>query len=295
MKFGSVDNPEDIDFTLPPDPPETSKVLSGNGKGTPDVYVGCAKWNRQELKNFYPRGTKDELTYYATQLNAVELNATFYRNFPPRQVSDWYEKVPDHFRFFPKVNRQISHRKWLNNIKKTKEDFLNSVVHFKDKLGTIFLQLRSDFSPKHFDRVQKFVENWSPELSLAVEFRHPDWYNDPETADKLYDLLEEHDVANVIVDTAGRRDLMHMRLTNNNAFIRYVGANHKSDYARLNDWVDRLKTWTDEGLDHIHFFIHQNEEKASPYLAAHFIKKMNEQVGTDLHVPNLNGDQPDLF
>lgn len=295
MKFGRVDNPNDIDFTLPPDPPETSKLLSSNGNGMPEVYVGCAKWNRKDLKGLYPRGTKDELAYYSTQFNSVELNATFYRNFPPKQVGKWYEKVPEHFKFFPKVNRQISHRKWLNNLKGTREDFLDSVVHLKDKLGTIFLQLRSDFSPKHFDRVEKFIENWSPELQLAVEFRHPDWYNDPETAKKLYELLQEHDVANVIVDTAGRRDLLHMRLTNNNAFIRYVGANHKSDYARLDDWVQRLKTWTAEGLDNIQFFIHQNEEKASPYLATHFIKKMNEEVGTDLHVPNLNGDQPDLF
>ena len=40
-------------------------------------------------------------------------------------------------------------------------------------------------------------------------------------------------ISNVIVDTAGRRDLMHMRLTNPTAFVRYVGANHESDYTRL--------------------------------------------------------------
>jgi len=25
------------------------------------MFVGCAKWNRADLKEFYPRGTKDEL------------------------------------------------------------------------------------------------------------------------------------------------------------------------------------------------------------------------------------------
>jgi uncharacterized protein YecE (DUF72 family) len=47
------------------------------------VCIGCAKWNRSDLKGFYPRGTKDELTYYSLKLNSVELNATFY------SIPDW--------------------------------------------------------------------------------------------------------------------------------------------------------------------------------------------------------------
>ncbi|REL33240.1 DUF72 domain-containing protein [Rhodohalobacter sp. SW132] len=298
MKFGSTDNPEGIDFSLPDDHPGTAGVLSARKKeGIPSVYVGCAKWNRQELKNFYPRGTKDELEYYATQFNAIELNATFYRNFPEEQVQEWYEKTPEDFRFFPKVYQTISHRRWLNNIEGDIEEFFDSIVHFKEKLGTVFLQLRGNFSPKHFGRVKNFFELWPGDVPLAVEFRHTDWFNDPEIAKELYALLEENNAANVIVDTAGRRDLLHMRLTNNEAFIRYVGANHKTDYSRLDDWASRLKTWTDQGLQNIHFFVHQNEEKESPALAAHFIKALNRDIGTDLTLPgNSNGgDQTSLF
>ena len=79
MKFGKVEQPELIDFTLPTDHPDTAVVLAKNSnKENLNVYVGCAKWNRQDLKNFYPRGTKDELVYYASQFNSIELNATFY-------------------------------------------------------------------------------------------------------------------------------------------------------------------------------------------------------------------------
>ena len=75
MKFGKVENPELIDFTLPKDHPDTQVVLNRDGKKSPlNVYVGCAKWNRQDLKNFYPRGTKDELEYYSSQFNCIELN-----------------------------------------------------------------------------------------------------------------------------------------------------------------------------------------------------------------------------
>ncbi len=295
MKFGSVDNPKELTLNLPDDHPETKRVLSEHKNGKPDIYVGCAKWNRSELKNFYPRGTKDELTYYATQFNAIELNATHYRNFPEDTINDWYEKTPDDFKFFPKVYRLISHLKWLKDIDEPVQEYLDSVVHFRDKLGTIFLQVRDNFAPKFFDRVESFVELWPEDIPLAMEFRHPDWFNDEKVANDLYQLLEENGIANVISDTAGYRELLHMRLTNEEAFIRYVGANAASDYDRLDEWVDRLKKWQDQGIQKIHFFVHQNEEKASPKLAAHFIKELNSKLGSDLKVPKVDDEQGDLF
>lgn len=290
MKFGSVEDPGKIDFSLPVSHPGTAGFLSNNkSNGKTSVYVGCAKWNRKELKGFYPRGTKDELEYYSSQFNAIELNATFYRYFTREQITAWHEKVPEGFRFFPKVHQDVSHRKWMNDIDQPLENFFNSVVNFKEKLGTVFLQLRDNFSPKHFDRVRNFIESWPGDISLAVEFRHTGWFNDPKVADELYQLLEENNIANVIADTAGRRDLLHMRLTNNEAFIRYVGSNHKTDYTRLDEWVERLKLWREQGLQNIHFFVHQNEEKESPVLAAYFIKKLNKEIGCKLKIPALPG------
>ncbi|WP_138431080.1 DUF72 domain-containing protein [Fodinibius saliphilus] len=298
MKFGTVDDPGQIDFALPKDHPETKIVLNENGNSAdPDIYVGCAKWNRKDLKGFYPKGTSDELTYYSRQFNCVELNATFYNIFDEDQVKKWHDRVPGNFKFFPKVNRYISHLKWLNGIEKRTDDFIDSIVHFKKKLGTVFLQLRGNFKPKFFDRVQNFVEYWPEGIPLAVEFRHPDWFDDKSIADELYALFEENNVANVITDTAGRRDLLHMRLTSNEAFIRYVGANHPTDVPRLDEWVERLKIWYEQGLENIYFFVHQNKEKKSPELAAHFINELNKELNTELDLPDVNGngDQGKLF
>lgn len=296
MKFGSADNPGQLNLSLPVDAPGTKQILSTTGKTqTPELYTGCAKWNRQELKNFYPRGTKDELEYYGTQFNAVELNATFYRIFDADQIQQWHDRVPEDFKFFPKANRYISHLKWLNGVEERTDEFIDSVVHFKEKLGTVFLQFRGNFKPKYFDRVQNFIEYWPDGVPLAVEFRHPDWFDDEIVADELYALLEENNVANLIVDTAGRRDLLHMRLTNNEVFVRYVGANHPTDVTRLDEWVNRLKEWNEQGLYKIHFFVHQNKEEKSPVLAAHFIQKMNEATGTELKIPDCAKEQGDLF
>src|SRR5699024_5359357 len=143
-----------------------------------DALPICSKWNSEDLSNFYPKGTSDELKYYGKQFNGIELNATFYNTFGEEQVSRWRSKVPDNFKFFPKVNRYISHLKWLNNIESSTDKFIDSVVHFREKLGTIFLQLRAKFRPKFFGRVQHFVEYWPDGIPLAIELRHPDWFSE---------------------------------------------------------------------------------------------------------------------
>jgi uncharacterized protein YecE (DUF72 family) len=97
--------------------------------------------------------------------------------------------------------------------------------------------------------------------------------------------LETHGKTNIIVDTAGRRDMLHMRLTSSTAFVRYVGANHSSDYPRLDEWLQRIKTWKAQGLQELYFFVHQNIELESPLLSAYFIQKLNEEFGTALKVP----------
>ncbi|WP_460218890.1 DUF72 domain-containing protein [Psychroserpens sp. MEBiC05023] len=287
MKFGSVDNPQDLDLSLPHDHIDTARVLEQvKDDNVPELYVGCAKWNRADLKGFYPRGTKDELVYYSNQFNSIELNATFYRIFPAEQFSKWYDKTPDGFKFFPKLNQEISHWKRLNDVQSVVEDYLYNARHLKEKLGTIFLQMHSNFTPKDFDRVVHFIEQWPKEVPLAVEFRHTNWYNDDVVSNQLYNLLESNNISNVIVDTAGRRDLMHMRLTNPRVFVRYVGANHPSDYDRLDEWVLRLNEWQEQGIKEVDFFIHQNIEKESPLLSAYFIKKLNAELGCDLKIPN---------
>lgn len=299
MKFGKVENPETIDFSLPEDHPDTAVVLSGykDDKKSMSTYVGCAKWNKQDLKNFYPRGTKDELEYYSNQFNCIELNATFYRNFSADQFEKWYEKVPAGFKFFPKVNQVISHRKRLLDFEVPLEEYLDGVVHLKEKLGTVFLQMHNNFAPKDFNRVDQFIKSWPKEIPLAVEFRHSDWFNDKKVADELYHLLKENNVANILVDTAGRRDIMHMRLTNDEAFIRYVGANHESDYSRLDAWVERIREWKEQGLKHLHFFVHQNMEVESPLLSAYFINKLNDSGLATLKIPStlINEGQKNLF
>lgn len=297
MQFGKVTNPSSVDFTLPKDHPTVKQLLDRNKRDAdlPNIYVGCAKWNKNDLKNFYPKGVKDELAYYAAQFNAIEFNASFYRFFPPEQYAKWSNKTSEHFRFFPKIHQNISHFNQLREVQQWIVPYVDAVVALDEKLGTVFLQLHQNFDTKHIDRIQVFVEQWPSHIPLAVEFRHASWHTNEVVVQTLGELFEQNNVSHIITDTAGRRDLLHMRLTNATAFVRYVGANHTSDYSRLDDWIVRLNEWQKMGLQNIYFFIHQNMEEESPLLAAYFIKKLNQAMGCQLKIPQVVNQQQRLF
>lgn len=287
MKFGQVEDPSNIDFTLPSDHPKTGKILKQSSKNNFDISIGCAKWNKTDLKGFYPKGTKDELTYYATQFNSIELNATFYGMPSAEQVQTWREKTPEDFKFFPKITNTVSHFRRLNNITDAVTQFATAVMNFEEKLGMVFLQLHDNFKPKDYDRLEKFVQDWPREIPLAIELRNNEWFADEEIFNTTCELFEKYDITNIIVDTAGRRDMLHMRLTTPVAFVRYVGANAESDYTRLDDWIERITIWKEEGLEKLYFFVHQNIEKASPLLSTYFIEKVNKEFGTEIKIPEM--------
>jgi len=284
MIFGKVEDPSIVDFTLPADHAGTRKALR-QSKKNPQIYVGCAKWNRTDLKGFYPRGTKDELTYYSTQFNSIELNTTFYRIPDVQLVETWRDKTPEDFKFFPKITNTISHYKRLKEVRSLVDEFCLNVSHFEEKLGMVFLQLHDNFTHKDFDRLKEFITSFPVGIPLAVELRNYSWFNDEQISTELYSFLEEKGITNIIVDTAGRRDLLHMRLTTSTAFIRYVGANHPSDYTRLDDWVERAGNWFENGLENLYFFVHQNIEKESPLLSTYFIQKLNEKLHLQIRGP----------
>ncbi|MXV38110.1 DUF72 domain-containing protein [Flavobacteriaceae bacterium Ap0902] len=300
MKFGKIDVLNGIDFSLPPDHPETANILKQNASGDslPDVYVGCAKWNKQDLKNFYPRGTKDELAYYATQFNAIEMNAGFYRIFPKEQFEKWAYKVTPGFKFFPKIYQGISHWKRLQNAENYVEENINAILRLEAHLGMPFIQMHQNFSPKpeNVETLENFIQNvWPAKFPLAFELRHEDWFNNPPLTDEVFNLFEKNQITNIITDTAGRRDMLHMRLTTRAAFIRYVGSNDKIlDYKRAEKWTQRIKQWSDLGIQKVFFFVHQHKEEESVAIAKFFIEKLNDVLGTELKVPLLKEDTPKL-
>lgn len=170
-------------------------------------------------------------------------------------------------------------------VKEKVESFTTSIQAFENKLGMTFLQLHDNYMPKDINRLEEFLYEFPKNVPLAIEVRNEEWFSDTTIFNAYCNLLQSYQATNIIVDTAGRRDMLHMRLTSDTAFIRYVGANHDSDYERLNDWIEHIKTWRNAGLQKLYFFIHQNVEVESPLFATHFIKQLNANFGLKLRYP----------
>ena len=299
MDFGKLPNIEKADFTLPPDSAANKELLNKKDYKKTNVYVGCAKWGRKEwVGKIYPPKTKekDYLSYYVKQFDCIELNATHYRIHEADVIKGWASKAGNDFKFCPKFPQLISHLKRLRDCERLTEDFYNSISHFKNKLGVCFLQLPPNFAPKSFPQLKTYLESLPKSPEVCLELRHPDWFNDKGVYDETFDLLKGLKMGSVITDTSGRRDLVHMRLSNKTAFIRFVGNNlHPSDYTRVDDWVKRLKKWISSGLETLYFMMHQHEEIDSPELCSYVIKQMNKQCKLKLKEPRFVNEQGKLF
>ena len=293
MDFGRVDKSllDTIDFSLPPDHKQTKNILSQQRKIVkPEIYVGCAKWGRADwVGKIYPKGTKASnfLDEYAKQFNCIEFNAMYYGLPSVQQIRTWKSKVGKGFKFCPKFTNIITHEKRLKNIEPELNAFLETIHEFGDHLGPVFFMPHPQMGPKQLTTIVSFLESLPKDIDVFVEFRHEEWFQKT-NADIVFPILEKLKKGSVITDTAGRRDCLHMRLTTSEAFIRFVGNSlHKSDYERIDDWVERIKKWLDEGLQKCYFFVHQHEELYSPELSKYTIEQINAKCGTSIQVPKF--------
>jgi uncharacterized protein YecE (DUF72 family) len=301
MDFGRVPENElnKIDFSLPKEPAMNKLVVKGKKAKDPEVYIGCAKWGRKEwIGKIYPKGTKEAnfLDEYVKHYNSIELNASHYKLYKPADLQKWIDKVKDKdFKFSPKVYQGISHFGSFKDKQFLTDTFLKSIVTFGKHLGPIFLQVSDKFGPKRKDELFEYLATLPKDVQFFLEVRHPDWFIKP-VSEELFQKLKQLKIGAVITDTAGRRDCCHMNLTIPKTFIRFVGNSlHKTDFPRIDAWVDRMKYWLNNGIEEINFFMHMHDEATSPELTVYLVEKMNKACGLKLTPPKFVGGQPKLF
>lgn len=305
MDFGKVapDKVETIDFTLPPDSAFTKDTLAKAGKtGKSRIYVGCAKWGRKEwVGKIYPKGTKETafLDHYVKHFNSIELNATHYQIYGEDTIGKWAAKAGNRdFLFCPKLPQLISHYSNLisPDAQANTDRYLKGIMAFGKHLGPVFFQISESFSPAKKANLYTYLKSLPRNVSFFLELRHPEWFSDAGLRREWLYLLRELSIGAVITDTTGRRDCAHMELTVPDTFVRFVGNNlHPTDYTRIDEWVERICQWLENGLQNLYFFMHQHDEKDSPELCNYVIEKLNKRCGTGLEPVRFIGQENTLF
>jgi uncharacterized protein YecE (DUF72 family) len=169
-------------------------------------YLGCPGWGVPTwVGRLFPSGTRPSefLERYAQVFNSVEGNTTFYALPRPETVARWRDQVPAEFRFCFKFPREVSHDRLLIDCAAELAAFIDRVAVLGDKLGTLMLQLPPRFDGSLLPRLRRFLAGLPGGLDYAVELRHEAFFRDGADQTAALELLREHRVDLVTMDTRG--------------------------------------------------------------------------------------------
>jgi uncharacterized protein YecE (DUF72 family) len=168
----------------------------------PNLFVGTSGWSYPTWKPaFYPAGVPARafLSYYASQLTAVEVNYTFRALPTASQIENWMASVPAGFRFSFKAPQRITHFARLRDCEPLVAAFLNSIAATRaGNLGPLLFQLPPNFQADR-DLLTRFLglpAFQHAHLQLAFEFRNKSWF-----ADEIFAVLRDHNAALCVAES----------------------------------------------------------------------------------------------
>ena len=236
-----------------------------------DVRIGVSGWTYRPWRgNFYPATLvqKRELSYAASQFNALEINGTFYGMQAPKAFRKWAEAVPEGFVFAVKGPRYLTHMLKLKNPEPPLANFFASgPLVMGEKLGPVLWQFpeRFRFDAERIEAFFRLLPRDTEEAAAlahrhdhrlrapadygdgtrravrhAMEIRHES-FRDPD----FVALLRKYDVALVCADTVDWPLLMDV--TTDFVYCRLHGSVelYNSGYSdgELDIWAERVRHW----------------------------------------------------
>jgi uncharacterized protein YecE (DUF72 family) len=218
------------------------------------LYLGTSAFTAAGWQGtFYPPGIKsgEQLSYYATRFQTVEVNSTLYGTPRVETVKAWYEKTPPDFIFAVKSPNVVTHEKVLVDCDAQWREFLTTMEHLREKLGPVLLQF-SHFNKTIFKdegeflaRLRPFLEKLPEDHRFAVEIRNPEWMNAT-----FAETLREHRVALAMVDQSWMPRPWEITekfdlITADFAYVRWLG-DRKGIEAKTKQWDKTIVDRRDE-------------------------------------------------
>ncbi len=211
-------------------------------------HIGTSGWSYDHWHGpFYPAGLPpaERLAHYARRLASVEIDNAFYQLPSEDTLVRWREAVPAGFVFATKASRYITHMKKLMDPADNVPRFVERMETLGDKLGPILFQLPPRWH-RNIERLERFLDALDHRHRWAFELRDHSWIDDSVLA-----LLESRNTAFCIYELDGY--LSPAQVTADFVYVRLHGPDgaYRGSYddAALDHWADRIRAWTERGLD----------------------------------------------
>jgi uncharacterized protein YecE (DUF72 family) len=224
-----------------------------------NLFAGTSGFAYPSWKpDFYPAKlpAKDFLKYYATRLNAVEINYTFRQLPKTTTLENWINATPEGFTFVCKAHQRITHILRLRESEFT-EVFFKAIdpLRASRRLGPVLFQLAPNLRAD-LPTLTAFVEKLPKDIRCAFEFRNESWL-----IDEVYRLFEKHGIALCLAES----DKFEVPEVVTAGFV-YVRL-RKEDYSpeERAEVADRVRGMLAGGRDVYVFFKHEDTPAGAVY------------------------------
>ena len=223
----------------------TSALL--DGRIQPGSLLSIPRsWRRRNFLNFY-----------ASKLNAVEVNYTFRQLVKETTIQNWIADTPEHFRFTIKAHQVLTHIKRLKSAEEFLRRFIGTLEGLEraGRLGPLLFQLPPNFKADQAV-LAEFLTILPRTVRASFEFRHESWFTDA-----TWDTLRERNIALCVAETE-ERDTPDI-VTADYAYYRY----RKPTYTKeeRNHMVARIGEHLVAGRDVFAYFKHEETPEGVLY------------------------------
>jgi len=239
------------------------------------LYVGTSGWAYPTWKPaFYPEklAQKKFLNFYASKLNAVEVNYTFRQLVKETTVQNWIAETPPHFRFTIKAHQVLTHIKRLKSTEEFLQRFLGTLESLEraGRLGPLLFQLPPNFKADQAV-LQEFLKSLPRTVRAAIEFRHESWFSNSTFSDSTFSnstfsdatwqTLRERNIALCVAETE-TRDTPDV-VTADYAYYRYRKPTYTAEERKA--MVTRMQEHLANGRDVYAYFKHEETPEGALY------------------------------
>lgn len=227
------------------------------------VHVGTSGWSYLHWEGvLYAPGAppRSRLATYTGAFGTVELNASFYRWPTDRAFASWNHRLPEGFVMSVKAPRGLTHGRRLYAPEVWVDRLVRSWHELRDRRGVLLVQL-GPHQARDDARLDYFLGRLPAWMRVAVELRHPSWYDD-----EVFRLLERHQAAYTVMSGAGLPCVL--RATAPFVYVRLHGPDREHLYAGsysdddLRWWADRVQEWASSGSDVYAYFNNDGDGNA---------------------------------